>query len=64
MKIYTKEITDCGECPNCELRYTTSEDWCRKGKRYIKENIHIPSWCPLPDSEETFTEVPRSERTM
>ena len=53
MKLYTKEISGCGECPNSAI--DAYGVMCRlKDKDDILDlNAIIPDWCPLPDKVES-----------
>jgi hypothetical protein len=57
VKIFTKEITKCRQCPNHDMiNMTTGDMLCDlddKPKHIIKyDNDYVPSWCKLPDKED------------
>ncbi len=55
VKIYTKEITSCPECPNFKHWIHDNEDtlafFCGTAKKKLSAR-GIPEGCPLPDKEE------------
>lgn len=55
MKIYTKEIENCFQCPECHMdrNYTRFLCWERDNEFicWMDQEVPIPDWCPLPDKE-------------
>jgi len=63
MKLYTKKIESCEECPACtsDINYTRYE-CSKKSYEFIKwhhdeKNLTIPDWCPLEDYKDPNKEV-------
>jgi hypothetical protein len=53
MKIYTKEINKCLDCPIRIIEGKTDIMFCNYTGQIITDNnlYKIPKWCPLPDKE-------------
>jgi tRNA U54 and U55 pseudouridine synthase Pus10 len=66
VKLFTKELTTCQDCPSCATNLNTHISRCHetprgrkirgltiiyKGELYYKPN-NIPKWCPLKDRYE------------
>jgi hypothetical protein len=58
MKIYTKEIGNCLQCPFCQtVMKAPAKDYCNKADQYVEIDYStvnwdyyiFPSFCPLPD---------------
>ena len=59
MKLYTREIETCDQCPDCRQRFGGNDMNCEYRGRHRGqigwmgcEPFEIPSWCPLPDCED------------
>jgi hypothetical protein len=51
-KIYIKEITNCGDCPNFKMKIQGKTDgYCMVESEFIESHIEIPIWCPLKDKK-------------
>jgi len=53
IKIYTKEIRTCLDCPDCINNYGTIKHCNKKGHPIPDDDFlkdKIPLWCPLPDA--------------
>lgn len=52
MKLYTKTVENCSECPY----YCDEGGWCKHPTRIMKYHVvtqwwKVPEDCPLPDAE-------------
>jgi hypothetical protein len=59
MKIYTKEVNHCTQCPACGDDINVTRWLCyRMNHKFImwmgehEDTEPIPDWCPLPTKEE------------
>ena len=48
-KLYTKAVTSCRECGNCDVAWDSSTGWCHEEDRVARDCDSVPEWCPLPD---------------
>jgi hypothetical protein len=54
MKIYTKPILKCTECPNCfyqAWKFTCLATKLNLGDLILYPNSPIPDWCPLKNKD-------------
>ena len=50
MRLYTKTVEFCGDCPHCYVVGTS--DRCAAAGQKTDGYAEPPIWCPLPDADE------------